>query len=182
MTFLPSMLIHWLNDYSQLLFTSLFTATQILIFHICFHSQTLLILVHFENPIIPIIFYPIPHQNLTLILQSPSYTKSTLGVLNWYLLFPLSYFNIISYFLQFFFFFFWWSFYFNMNFLTIIWLQRWVGGDLRNVVLLPRVGALPFIFITTPFIDVVHFVSCYWFDRLIVSVKWHFCLWCWFID
>ena len=57
-----------------------------------------------------------------------------------------------------------------------------IGGDLRNVVLLPRVGALPFIFITTSFIDVVCFVSCYWFDRLIVSVKWHFCLWCWFID
>ena len=177
---MPLVLIHWLNDYSQLLFTSLFTATQILIFHICFHSQTLLILVYFENPIIPIIFCPIPHQNLTLILQNPNYTKSTLGVLNWYLLFPLSYFNIISYFLQFFFFF--CHFILTWTSLPLFDCKDGIGGDLRNVVLLPRVGALPFIFITTSFIDVVCFVSCYWFDRLIVSVKWHFCLWCWFID
>ena len=58
-------------------------------FHLCFHSKTLLILVPFVNPIIPIIFSPIPHQNLTLILQNPSYTRSASGVLNQILLFPL---------------------------------------------------------------------------------------------
>ena len=58
-------------------------------FYLCFHSKTLLILVHLENPIIPIIFYPIPHQNLTLILQNPSYTRSAPDVLNQILLFPL---------------------------------------------------------------------------------------------
>ena len=157
---MPLVLIHWLNDYSQLLFTSLFTATQILIFHICFHSQTLLILVYFENPIIPIIFCPIPHQNLTLILQNPSYTKSTLGVLNWYLLFPLSYFNIISYFLQFFFFFFG-HFILTWTSWPLFECKDGIGGDLRNVVPLPQVGALPSIFITASLVDIVRFVSCY---------------------
>ena len=37
-----------------------------------FHLQTLLILVYFGNPIIPIIFKSFPHQNLTLIPQNPS--------------------------------------------------------------------------------------------------------------
>ena len=50
----------------------LFTATQALIFFPLFHPQTLLILISFGNPIIPIIFKSFPHQNLTLIPQNPS--------------------------------------------------------------------------------------------------------------
>ena len=57
-------------------------------FHLCFHSEILLIFVPFGNPIITIIFQPIPHQNLTLILQTKLYQIYP-SVLNQSLLFPL---------------------------------------------------------------------------------------------
>ena len=51
-------------------------------FHLCFHCQTLLILVPFGNPKIPIIFWPISHQNLTLNPQNKSNNRSAPIVLN----------------------------------------------------------------------------------------------------
>ena len=103
-----------------------------------------------------------------------------LVLLQYHMLFP----SIFFYLFIFFFFFFAFCGHFILTWTSwpLFDCKDETGGDLGNVVLLPRVGVLPSIFIMASFVDVVRFVSCYCFDRLIVNVKWYFILWCWFID